>query len=125
MKFDKEVHRLEKAISKSDFVEARRIVELNLDKFKETSVRVHLKLDVLDFINTVLMLNETEYEATFSRETLLIIQHINKLAYDGDFNALKRYCSLHEKILSNPKIYNLLNDNTKFLIPAPKVGSIL
>lgn len=125
MKFDKEVHRLEKAISKSDFVEARRIIELNLDKFKDTSVRIHLKLDVLDFINTVLMLNETEEEATFSRETLLIIQHINKLAYDGSFNALKRYCSLHEKILYNPKIYNLLSDNAKFLIPAPKVESIV
>ena len=52
-------------------------------------------------------------------------KHVNLYyLYTAKVLNIKDY-RIYEKILSNPKIYNLLSDNTKFLIPAPKVESIV
>lgn len=118
-KIDREIMILEKMVKKSDFVAARRIIELNLEKFKSPAIRQHLSIDTVTLINSVILFNEEDSKDVFSRETQLIIQYINKLAYQGSFPTLKRYCFLQSALLSNPKVYALLSSEAKILIPQP------
>lgn len=120
MKIDREVILLERYIAQSDFVQARRVIESNLEKFKSMRVRSQLSLETISLINSVVIFNEGDNKELFSRETQLIIQHINKLASSGDLTGLKRYVSFHESLLSNPRIYNMLNTDARILAPQPK-----
>ena len=125
MKIDRERVLLERAIANSDFISARRIIEKDITKFNSLSVRKKLSLEALTLVNSVTLFNQEEYKDVFSRETHLIIQHINKLASNGGFQYFKRYCSLHDKLLSNPRIYSLLNLDAKALVPVPSTNEAL
>lgn len=120
MKLDREVMLLEKAVGKSDYPQARKIIELHLDKFKKPDVRSKLNMEALTLLNCVLSLNDDEHKEVYSRETQLIIQHINMLAREFRFAEIKRFSFLQKDLLSNPKIYNALNSDAKALIAPPK-----
>lgn len=119
MKIDRDVLLLERAISKSDYPQARKIIELNFDKFKNTYIRTKLSIEALTLVNCVVDFNDDNNEL-YSRETQLIIQHINSLARDFRFAEIKRFSFLQKELLSNPKIYNALNADAKALIAPPK-----
>lgn len=120
MRIDRDLILLEKTLKKSDFVYARKIVESNLEKFKNSSVASKVSIDTLAFINSVLMLNSDNNKEVYSRETQLIVQYINKLASDGHLTQLKRYSELNREFLSNPKIYEILSVDAKVFVPKPK-----
>ena len=120
MKLDREVVLLEKAIAKSDYPQARKLIELHLEKFKKPDVRSKLNMESLTLLNCVLSLNDEENKEIYSRETQLIIQHINMLAREFRFAEIKRFSFLQKDLLSNPKIYNALNSDAKALIAPPK-----
>jgi len=111
---------LEKSLGKSDFVYARKLIENNITKYNSPSVLSQVSIDTLAFINTIILLNENGNKEVFSRETQLIVQYINKLAYDGNFTQLKRYSELNKDLLSNPKVYNILSADAKVFIPKPQ-----
>lgn len=117
MKFEREIRILEKAVAQNDYVMARRVIELNIEKFNQPSIRNQLTLDAVTLINCVTSFNEKDQKNVFSRETQLIVQHINKLAQTGSFVTLKRYCSLQSSLLTDPKIYEQLSNDVKILIP--------
>lgn len=120
MKIDREVLLLERAISQSDYPQARKIIEIHIDKFKKSFIRSTLSMEALALVNVVLNLNDdVENKDVYSRETLLIIQHINKLARDFRFAEIKRFTFLQKELLSNPKIYAALNSDAKALIAPP------
>ena len=120
MKIDREVLSLERAISQSDYPQARKIIEIHIDKFKKSFVRSTLSMEALALVNVVLNFHsDEENKEVYSRETLLIIQHINKLARDFRFSEIKRFTFLQKDLLSNPKIYNILNSDAKALIAPP------
>lgn len=120
MKIDREVQMLERAISQSDYPQARKIIELHIDKFKKQFVRSTLSMEALALVNVVLNFHgDADNKAVYSRETLLIIQHINKLARDFRFAEIKRFTFLQKELLSNPKIYDALSSDAKALIAPP------
>lgn len=120
MRLDREILLLEKAISKSDYPQARKIIELHFDKFKSTFTRSKLSMEALTLVNCVVDFNDDENKEVYSRETQLIIQHINSLARDFRFAEIKRFSFLQKDLLSNPRIYNSLNSDAKALIAPPK-----
>ena len=104
MKIDREVLELERAISQSDYPQARKLIEIHIDKFKKSFVRSSLSMEALALVNVVLNFHsDEENKELYSRETLLIIQHINKLARDFRFAEIKRFTFLQKDLLSNPK----------------------
>ncbi|PYF06667.1 hypothetical protein [Ureibacillus chungkukjangi] len=120
MKIDREVQLLERAISQSDYPQARKIIELHIDKFKKQFVRSTLSMEALALVNVVLNFHgDADNKDVYSRETLLIIQHINKLARDFRFAEIKRFSFLQKELLSNPKIYDALSSDAKALIAPP------
>jgi len=120
MKIDREVLSLERAISQSDYPRARKIIEIHIDKFKKSFVRSTLSMEALALVNVVLNFHsDEENKEVYSRETLLIIQHINKLARDFRFSEIKRFTFLQKDLLSNPKIYAALSSDAKALIAPP------
>ncbi|MCM3388757.1 hypothetical protein M3649_11500 [Ureibacillus chungkukjangi] len=120
MKIDREVQMLERAISQSDYPQARKIIELHIDKFKKQFVRSTLSMEALALVNVVLNFHgDADNKDVYSRETLLIIQHINKLARDFRFAEIKRFSFLQKELLSNPKIYDALSSDAKALIAPP------
>ena len=124
MKIDRDVLMLERAISQSDYPQARKMIERNLDRFKKPFIRSTLSMEALALLNVVLDFNkDEENKELYSRETLLIIQYINKLARDSRFSEIKRFTFLQKDLLSNPKIYNALNSDAKALIAPPKTES--
>lgn len=120
MKLDREIVLLEKYIGISDFVQARKIIELNLEKFKQQNVKNRLGLEALSLVNSVIAMNTDENKVVYSRETQLIINYLNTLARESNITTLKRFSKLHEPLLSNPKVYDLLSSDAKILIPRPK-----
>lgn len=127
MKIERGIILLERAIAHSDFVGARKIIEKDLNKFDSLSVRKKLSLEALALVNSVVLFNQEDYKDkdVVSRETQLIIQHINKLAHNGEFQYIKRYCLMHEKLLSNPKVYAFLSANAKVLVPEPQLSETI
>lgn len=123
MKIDRDVLLLEKAISKSDYPQARKIIELNFEKFKNSFIRAKLSMEALTLVNCVIDFNDDANKAVYSRETQLIIQHINSLARDFRFAEIKRFSFLQKELLANPLIYNALNADAKALIAPPKEAS--
>lgn len=120
LKLDREIVLLEKYIGLSDFVQARKIIELNLEKFKQQNVKNKLGLEALSLVNSVIAINTDENKIVYSRETQLIINYLNTLARDSNITTLKRFSKLHEPLLANPKVYDLLSRDAKILIPRPK-----
>lgn len=120
MKIDRDIVMLEKSLGKSDFVFARKLIENNLAKYSNPSIFSKVSLDTLAFINSIILLNEGGNREAFSRETQLIVQYINKLAYDGNLTQLKRYSELNKELLENPKVYNILSADAKLFIPKPQ-----
>ncbi|MEX3623526.1 hypothetical protein [Viridibacillus arvi] len=125
MKIDRDIIKLERSIAKSDFILARKIIENDLNKFLSPTVRKELSLEALSLVNSIVELNQDDNKEVYSRKTQLIVQHINKLAYNGQFQDLRRYCSLHEDLISNPKIYNILSADVKIIIPDPSKVAIV
>ncbi|SOC18057.1 hypothetical protein SAMN05880501_11027 [Ureibacillus xyleni] len=119
MKIDRDILLLEKAIGKSDYSLARKIIELNEEKFKRPYIRSKLSMEALTLLNCVHDLNDESNKELYSRETQLIIRHINKLAYDCRFSEIKRFTFLQKDLLSNPKIYGALSSDAKALIAPP------
>lgn len=120
MKKERELIYLERAISQSDFAQARKLIEHNMEFFTKTHNRAKLSMEGLTLLNCVLELHNEENENLYSRETQLIIQHINSLARDCRFAEIKRFSFLQKDLLSNPKIYNALSSDAKALIAPPK-----
>ena len=120
MKIDREVALLEKAIAKSEYPQARKLIEMHLDKFKKAHIRSKLSMEALALLNCVINLNDDDNKELYSRETQLIIQHINMLAREFRFAEIKRFTFLQKDLLSNPRIYNSLNADAKALIAPPK-----
>lgn len=125
MKMDREVVLLERAVGKNDYPQARKIIELHFDKFKKPFIRSKLSMQALALLNCVVDLNDEDNKELYSRETQLIIQHINKLAYDCRFSEIKRFTFLQKDLLSNPKIYNALSSDAKALIAPPTKEPIM
>ncbi|RUL53561.1 hypothetical protein [Lysinibacillus antri] len=119
MIIDREILLLEKAIGRSDYPGARKILELHAEKFRRPHIRSKLNMEALALLNCVDELNNEDNKELYSRETQLIIQHINKLAYDCRFSEIKRFTFLQKDLLANPKIYNALNSDAKALIAPP------
>lgn len=120
MKLDRDIVFLEKSIAKSDFASARVIIENNLEKLSNPRIRSNLSMEALTFLNCVIELNKEDNNVLFSRETQLIIRHINALANDCKFAELKSYAFLQKELLSNPKIYNALSEDAKIFLPKPQ-----
>lgn len=120
MKIDRDLAYLEKFIAKNDFPSARTIIEQNFKKFSEPNYRSKLSLNALTFLNCILQLNEQTDKKFYSRETQLIIRHINKLAHECKLSELKGYVFLQKDLLSDPQVYNSLNEDAKVFIPKPK-----
>lgn len=120
MKLDRDIVFLEKSIAKSDYASARTIIENNIEKLSSPRIRSKLSMEALTFLNCVIQLNDKSNQDLFSRETQLIIRHINSLAYDCRFAELKSYAFLQKDLLSNPKIYNALCEDAKTFLPKPK-----
>ncbi|WP_397538475.1 hypothetical protein [Rummeliibacillus pycnus] len=120
IKLDRDILFLEKSIAKSDFTSARIIIEHNKEKLSSPRIRSKLSMEALTFLNCVIQLNSESNQDLLSRETLLIIRHINSLAYDCKFAELKSYSFLQKDLLSNPKIYNSLCEDAKTFLPKPK-----
>ena len=120
MKIDREVQMLERAISQSDYPQARKVIELHIDKFKKQFIRSALSMEALALVNVILNFHDEEVnKEVYSRETLLIIQHINKLAREFRFAEIKRFTFLQKDLLSNPKIYDALSSDAKVIIAPP------
>lgn len=119
MKIDRDIISLEKAIGKSDYLQARKIIELNESKFKKPHIRSKLSMEALTLVNYVHDFNNEKNDELYSRETQLIIRHINKLAYNCEFSEIKRFTFLQKDLISNPKIYNALSSDAKALIAPP------
>jgi len=124
MKIDKDVRLLEKSIKEGDFVRARNIIELNPKHFSAQAVRNKLSMDALTLVNIVNQMNEGENKDLYSREIQLIVAYINSLARKGNFSDIKRYTSLHSDLLSNPKIYDMLNSDAKIFVAPPKQDEV-
>ncbi|HWI48243.1 MAG TPA: hypothetical protein VNU45_08495, partial [Rummeliibacillus sp.] len=121
MKLDRDIVFLEKSIAKSDFSLARKLIEHNIEKLSNPRVRSKLSMEALTFFNCVIQLNsESNNNDLYSRETQLIIRHINSLAYGCKFAELKSYAFLQKDLLSNPEIYNALCEDAKIFLPKPK-----
>lgn len=120
MKIDRELFRLEKCIEKNDLVTARYIIERDINKFSSPEIRRRMSLAATVILDTVLKMREESNKKLYSRETQLIIQHINSLAKYCKFAEVKRFSYLHKDLLSDIKIYNLLNEDAKICIPKPK-----
>lgn len=120
MKIDREVVYLEKSIAKNDYASARTIIEYNIKKLTSPGIRSKLSMEALTFLNCVLELNDEKNRDLYSRETQLIIRHINSLAHDCKFVELKNFAFLQKELLSNPKIYDSLNEDAKIFIPQPR-----
>lgn len=120
MKIDRSISFLEKLIAKNDFPSARKIVEENMKKFTNPAIRSQLSLDALTFLNCIVQINDGKEKNIYSRETQLIIRHINNLAYNCKLNELKCYIYLQKDLLSEPEVYNSLSEEAKVFIPKPK-----
>ena len=120
MKLDRDIVFLEKSIAKSDFSSARKLIENNIEKLSNPRVRSKLSMEALTFYNCVIQLNSESNHDLYSRETQLIIRHINSLAYECKFAELKSYAFLQKDLLSNPEIYNALCEDAKIFLPKPK-----
>ena len=120
MKIDRELFRLEKCIEKNDLVTSRYIIERDINKFSSPEIRRRMSLAATVILDTVLKMREESNKKLYSRETQLIIQHINSLAKYCQFAEVKRFSYLHKDLLSDIKIYNLLNEDAKICIPKPK-----
>lgn len=119
MKINRDLHLLEKCIKNGDFVLARRIIELNINEFTTPRIRKQLSMEALTLLNIVVQLDDSSENEIYSRKTQHIIGYINSLARKGDLMSLKYYASLHKELLSNPKIYELLDADAKIFIGPP------
>lgn len=120
MKINRDLHLLEKSIKNGDLIQARRIIELNMKHFTTPRIRKQLSMEALTLLNMVVQFDDSSKNDIYSRKTQLIIGYINNLARKGDLTSLKYYASIHDKLLSNPKIYKLLDANAKIFIVPPK-----
>ena len=120
MKIDRDVALLEKSLEKGNLIKARTVIESNMKAFTSPAIRNQLSMMALTLVNIVVDMNEGVYKDIYSRETQLIIAHINKLARDCKFNDLKRYAFLQSELLSNLKVYDMLSADAKIFIAPPK-----
>lgn len=120
MKLEREMIYLEKAMKENDFAKARNIIESSLDVFTRPNIRAKLSMEALTLLNCIIELNDGANKYVYSRETQLIIQHINSLAYDCRFAEIKRFTFLYKELLANPKIYSFLSADAKAFIAPPK-----
>jgi len=123
MKINRVLHMLETNIKNGDFVQARRIIELNMNQFTTPEIRKQLSMEAMTLLNMVIQFNDSSKDdAIYSRKTQHIIGYINNLARKGKLASLKRYALLHNDLLSNPQIYNLLDSDAKlFIAPSNKI----
>ncbi|HWJ80362.1 hypothetical protein QUF56_13140 [Ureibacillus composti] len=119
MKVNRDLLLLEESIKNGDLAQARRIIELNMMHFKTPRIRNQLSIEALTLLNMVVQFNDSSTNEIYSRKTQLIIGYINNLARKGHLTSLKHYASFHDELLSNPKIYNLLNADAKIFIAPP------
>ena len=125
MKIDRDLTYLEKFIAKNDFPSARTIIEQNLKKFSQPNYRSKLSLNALTFLNCILQQNDQTDKNFFSRETQLIIRHINNLAHECKLSELKCYVFLQKDLLADPQVYNALNEDAKVFVPKPKEAEVV
>lgn len=121
MKVDREIVYLERSIASNDFAHARTIIEHNADLFSKPSIRSKLSVEALALLNSVLQLRDGSNKDLYSKETQLIINHLNSLARDCRFSEIKRFSEMNKELLSNPQVYNLLNSDAKAIIPQPNI----
>lgn len=115
MKIDRNIVTLDRCVALGDLVQARKIIESNLDYFLTPRIRKQLRLDSVALINSIVDMKENGGDE-ISRETQLIIQHINKLAQDGKIIEIIRYAKHQAELLSNPRIFDLLSTNAKVIL---------
>lgn len=115
MKIDRNIVTLDRCVASGDLVQARKIIESNLDYFLTPRIRKQLRLDSVALINSIVDMKENGGDE-ISRETQLIIQHINKLAQDGKIIEIIRYAKHQAELLSNPRIFDLLSTNAKVIL---------
>ncbi|WP_010289898.1 hypothetical protein [Kurthia massiliensis] len=116
MKIDRHIVTLDRCVATGDLVQARKIIESNLDYFLTPRIRNQLRLDSVALINSIVQMKEHGGGEVFSRETQLIVQHINKLAQDGKIIEIIRYAKHQAELLANPKVYALLSTNAKAIL---------
>lgn len=115
MKIDRNIVTLDRCVASGDLVQARKIIEGNLDYFLTPRIRKQLRLDSVALINSIVDMKENGGDE-ISRETQLIVQHINKLAQDGKIIEIIRYAKHQAELLSNPRIFDLLSTNAKVIL---------
>lgn len=115
MKIDRNIVTLDRCVASGDLVQARKIIEANLDYFLTPCIRNQLRLDSVTLVNSIVQMKESG-DMAFSRETQLIVQHINKLAQDGKMIEIVRYAKHQAELLANPKVYDLLSTNAKAIL---------
>lgn len=116
------IYKVNNSCDKSEFVEARKLIEYNLKKLSESKYYRQLNSNGQALIKLNIQDSE-KGEERLTRLDLLQINEINKYAYDFDISMLKRTITKVLPLLQREDVQELLSNDAKYLLES--MGAIL
>ena len=106
-----------------EFIEARRLIELNFEKLKISTYYNLLNMNARTLIKHIMQEYETNGGKSLERVDLLKINDINKYCQQFDISMLKRALKDSMDLIQRPDVQKMLHENSKFILET--MGALL